>query len=563
MESLREILKGMGVVEAKLAAAEELAASEGLTFHEAVIESEACSQAVLAQAMAKEFKVPFANLERALQGKGIPEAIHSQVPADVAQNHRVVPVAVKDGKLVLAMESYDPHKLQAVAAVLGREEFSLDYAIATPAGIGKALGTYYGDSALTKAVEEAGGEPDVELRDHSGPESDLGADDAPVIKLVHQMVDRAVREGASDIHLEPFEGHLDVRYRIDGVCQVQPRIPPHLRKPVVSRAKIMAEMDMAEKRDTQDGRIRRTVDGREIDFRVNVIPTVHEESVVMRILDRERGLVDLDELGFHSSTREEFEGLIARPHGIFLVTGPTGSGKTTTLYSALRRLNTPDRKIITAENPVEYELDGINQVQIRPEVNLTFERALRAMMRQAPNVILVGEIRDLETASIAMQAALTGHLVFSTLHTNDAPSALTRLIDMKVKPFLVSSAVMGVLAQRLVRVLCTECKEEIEPTDAELEEFKIDRSTLAGATVHRAVGCSACRDGYRGRQGIYELMPMDGQLARMTFKRSPTSELAAHAKAQGMTTLRQDAVRKVLQGTTTFEEVLRVTGTES
>jgi type IV pilus assembly protein PilB len=335
--------------------------------------------------------------------------------------------------------------------------------------------------------------------------------------------------------------------------------PKKLQGPVISRLKIMARMDMAEKRRPQDGRIKIKIQGKEIDLRVSIIPSVHGESVVMRILDKDAGLVDLEKLGFHESDLARFNRIIKRPNGIFLVTGPTGSGKTTTLYSALMDLNQSDVKIITAEHPIEYNLTGINQAEVRHEIGLDFSRILRAMMRQAPNIILVGEIRDRETADTAIQAALTGHLVFSTLHTNDAPSALTRLIDMGVKPFLVASAVLAIMGQRLIRLLCKECKEPYEPTETELRMVGLSSTDIADQVLYRPVGCPKCTDGYKGRCGIYELLEMSSELRDMTFKKLPSKDIRAKARSEGMVALQEDAVRKLLSGITTIEEILRVT----
>jgi type IV pilus assembly protein PilB len=374
---------------------------------------------------------------------------------------------------------------------------------------------------------------------------------------VTQLISNALKERASDIHVEPFEKRVRIRYRIDGVCVEKENPPKKLQGPIISRIKIMSRMDMAEKRRTQDGRIKIQLHGREIDLRVSALPARHGESVVMRILDKEKGLVDLEELGFHESDYNRFNRIIKRPNGIFLVTGPTGSGKTTTLYAALKKLNRPDVKIITAENPIEYNLAGINQSEVRHDIGLTFQRILRAMMRQAPNIILVGEIRDGETADIAIQAALTGHLVFSTLHTNDAPSAITRLIDMGVKPFLVASAVMAILAQRLVRILCPECKEPYEPTDVELRSVGLTRARLEGHNVYRPAGCPACSGvGFKGRKGVYELMEMSPDLREMAFQRKPSNQIRAKARSEGMVNLLDDGVRKILAGLTTIQEVL-------
>jgi type IV pilus assembly protein PilB len=365
---------------------------------------------------------------------------------------------------------------------------------------------------------------------------------------------------SSVFHVEPIVGRLRVRFRRDGVLQEVASLEPQLLGPVTSRLKIMAAMDIAEKRKPQDGRISVSVQGRPIDIRASVLPSNHGESMVMRLLDKERGLVSLTELGFAESDLDRFRALIKRPNGIVLVTGPTGSGKTTTLYAALKELNRPDVKIITAEDPVEYELPGINQVQVHHKIGLDFARILRAMLRQAPNVILVGEIRDLETAEVAIQAALTGHLVFATLHTNDAPSALARLVDMGVKPFLVSASIQAILAQRLVRRLCAECRRVAAPGESELRAVGLDAARAATRTLYEPVGCAQCGfTGFRGRVGVYELLELDATLREMTFRNESTLAIRAQAERSGrMSTLREDGLRKVLAGLTTIPEVLGV-----
>ncbi|MBI4879156.1 MAG: type II/IV secretion system protein [Planctomycetes bacterium] len=374
------------------------------------------------------------------------------------------------------------------------------------------------------------------------------------------MVEAAVEERASDIHVEPFADRVRVRYRVDGVLAERTSHPSHLHAPLLSRLKLMANMDIAEKRKPQDGRIGVKVQGRDLDIRASVLPSNHGESMVMRILDQERGLVSLEELGFDAADYARFRSIIRRPNGIFLVTGPTGSGKTTTLYAALKELNRPDVKIITAEDPVEYQLQGINQCQVRQKIGLDFARILRAMLRQAPNIILVGEIRDRETAEIAVQAALTGHLVFSTLHTNDAPSALTRLIDMGIKPFLVSASVQAVMAQRLVRVLCPHCRQPQRAEESELRAIGLDAEATRGRQLYRAEGCARCdRTGFRGRVGVFELLEMDSGLRELVFEGAATHLVRERARVTGrMTTLLEDGARKVLSGTTTVPEILRI-----
>ena len=374
---------------------------------------------------------------------------------------------------------------------------------------------------------------------------------------------QAYRDRASDIHIEPLEKRLRVRYRIDGVLHEMESPPKRLQPSIISRLKIMSNMSIAEKRLPQDGRIQIPVMGRTLDLRVSALPTNHGEGVVMRILDKSSLLLGLGDLGFFSDQQELTNKIISSADGIFLVTGPTGSGKTTTLYACLHSINKPDRKIITVEDPVEYQLAGINQVQVNPDINLTFSAALRAILRQAPNIIMIGEIRDLETANIAVQAALTGHLVFSTLHTNDAPSAVTRLIDIGVKPFLVASATRAIMAQRLLRRVCSKCKEPYTPTDYEMKTLNLDPAALAKTTIFKGRGCTECsRTGYRGRTGIYEIFFVDEEMRRLIYERVPSNVLRTQARALGMRTLREDGVRKIMAGLSTPEEVISITASD-
>ena len=553
--SLGQILKAMGAVDdGQIAKALEFGKANGVRIGEAFVKTSACNQQTVSRGLAKHWKLPFANLGK----HEIKKDIIGLVPKEVAIENSIVPVVRKNGSLVVAMSGLDLGVLDNLRFLLNQQ---VEAAIATPEDIEEALDHYY---RLTGDLSQVlGDQEDVQVgrTEYSG--EDAEANDAPVIKYVTQLISNALKERASDIHVEPFEKRVRIRYRIDGMCVEKENPPKKLQGPIISRIKIMARMDMAEKRRTQDGRIKIHLHGREIDLRVSALPARHGESVVMRILDKEKGLVDLEELGFHESDYTRFSRIIKRPNGIFLVTGPTGSGKTTSLYAALKKLNRPDVKIITAENPIEYNLAGINQAEVRHEIGLTFQRILRAMMRQAPNIILVGEIRDRETADIAIQAALTGHLVFSTLHTNDAPAALTRLIDMGVKPFLVASAIMAILAQRLIRMLCPQCKEPYEPTDVELRGVGLTRQRLEGNTIYRPVGCSACNgQGYKGRKGVYELMEMSPDLREMAFQRKPTMEMRAKARNEGMVTLQEDGVRKILAGMTTVQEILRITHRE-
>jgi type IV pilus assembly protein PilB len=390
-----------------------------------------------------------------------------------------------------------------------------------------------------------------------------GAESAPVVRLVTMLITEAVNLRASDLHIEPMANRIRVRYRIDGVCRERDNIPKRMQGPVINRIKIMSGIDLAEKRLPTDGRIRLVVGEEDVDFRVSCIPGYHGESVVLRILRSESARMGVDVLGFAQDDHARFQRIIKRPHGIFLVTGPTGSGKTTTLYAALNELNRPDRKIITAEDPVEYNFSGINQVQVNETIGLSFARILRAMLRQAPDIILVGEIRDLPVAEVAIQAALTGHLVFSTLHTNDAPSAITRLVDMGVKPFLVASSIQAVMAQRLVRVICDECKEiDPAPDEKVLLALGFKEEEMKGGSIYRGRGCGACGGGgYRGRIGIFELLEMTHAISEMAMQEVALRDIRREARASGMRTLLEDGRRKVLSGVTTPEDLMRVTQT--
>ncbi len=388
-------------------------------------------------------------------------------------------------------------------------------------------------------------------------------DDAPIIRLVNSLLSQAIRERASDIHIEPFEKEMIARFRIDGILYNILTIQKRFQASIASRVKIMADLNIAERRLPQDGGMRIKIGGKDVDIRVSIVPTAFGERLVLRLLYRESALLPLDQIGFTGDTLTRFNAMIERPHGIVLVTGPTGSGKTTTLYAALSKINSPDKNIITIEDPVEYQLKGIGQIQVNAKIHLTFAAGLRSVLRQDPDVILVGEIRDSETAEIAIQAALTGHLVFSTLHTNDSAGAVTRLIDMKIEPFLISSSVMGILAQRLVRVLCKECREPYQMTAGEIAELEI-RTGAAGITVYRAKGCEACfHTGYFGRSAIYELLTVDDEMRQMIMKNSDASMIKALAMEKGMRSLRQDGAEKILAGITSVDEVVRVTQKET
>ena len=491
----------------------------------------------------------------------IPQEVINLLPSQSARRYRIIPVAVTDSGLLMATSNpLDFDTFDAVGHLLKRD---IDFVCATPAQIGSALIKYYGtaDEAVS-SLEHSLGAESIQFGD--GPvigDGQVDTGDAPVIKMVSMLLLEAHKMRASDIHLEPLEKRFRVRFRIDGVLHEMTNPPKKLQSAITSRIKIMTgSMSIAEKRLPQDGRIQVKIGKNNVDLRVSTIPTNHGESIVMRILDKSSLMLGLPELGFLSDDQEVFERLLALPDGILLVTGPTGSGKTTTLYGCLHYINKPDRKIITVEDPVEYQMNGINQVQVNADIGMTFPAALRSMLRQAPNIIMIGEIRDVETANIAINASLTGHLVFSTLHTNDAPAAVARLVDIGVQPFLVSSSVRAIMAQRLVRKLCQSCKEPGELTEAEMRGLRIDANQLSEATVMRPVGCDKCRNlGYKGRMGIFEMFIIDDEVRFMINDRASTLQLRKRARELGMRTLREDGVRKVLSGMTTAEEVIATT----
>ncbi len=521
----------------------------------------------LVEALARQFNHPFVDLKKVK----LDPAVISQVPRNVCDEHMVVPVRENGKAIVIAIsDPLDFFTLDNVKFILGRE---INCVLATKEDIQEAINRHYGTkekSALSDAIEQATvTQTEIKIRNDdlmAGAKvvgSQAEDDDAPVIKFVQLMIGDAIKMRASDIHVEPMEDRVRVRFRVDGICQEVNTAPKRLQGSLIQRIKIMAQMDISEKRKPQDGRIALKVSGRELDIRASALPATHGQSIVMRLLEK-KGLLSLEDMGFHPTDYKRFRSIIRRPNGIVLVTGPTGSGKTTTLYAALSELNRPNVKIITAENPVEYNLAGVNQAQVNADIKMTFARILRAMLRQAPNIILVGEIRDKETAEIAIQAALTGHLVFSTLHTNDAPGALARLLDIGVKPFLVSSAVQAIMGQRLVRLLCPNCKEpENNPDPALLNALDIKPEQLSGKKIYRPIGCDSCRNtGYKGRKGIFELLEMDGVMRDMVFRKESQTKIKEHARLRGMVTLLEDGVRKILDGLTSIDEVVSMTHRE-
>jgi type IV pilus assembly protein PilB len=538
--------------------ARDLSSRLGIKIEDALLKLGYVNPSDVGQAQAKQFGYDYVDLS-ALQ---IPASVVQMVPESVARENIVLPVSLDDsGTLTVAM--HDPMKfevLDKLRFIINRE---IKVVVAQKEDILQAVNRYYGqgetesvDSMIAEFTETAIDFTETELAAAASVADD---ENAPIVKLVNLMITEAVNMRASDIHVEPFEEKLRIRYRIDGELLERDSPPRRLHSAVVSRIKIMANIDISEKRKPQDGRIKTRVGSRDFDLRVSMLPTGFGQAVVMRILDRDNIKVGIRNLGFSEVNYRTFQNIIRRPNGIFLVTGPTGSGKTTTLYSALGELNRPDRKIITAEDPVEYYLPGINQVEVKHSIGLNFSRIIRAMLRQAPNVILVGEIRDQETAEMAIQASLTGHLVFSTLHTNDAPSSITRLIDMGVAPFLVASSVMAIMAQRLVRVNCPKCVGPTKPDPRDLEYLEVTEEQIARAKWQKGKGCSHCQHtGYRGRKAVFELMTMNSLMRDMTFKQEPSQNLRRQAMMMGMKTLVQDALDKAVQGITTIPEVMNL-----
>jgi type IV pilus assembly protein PilB len=523
---------------------EARANADGASVVDALVKMELLTHEDVARTTAANSGMEFVDLSQ----HAIPPNITEILSAMDARRYQAIPIAERENALTIAIA--DPmafENFDALSFLLKRE---VEFVCTTPTQLENALDQYYG-SAEASATSEGG----IDFSD------DGGEGEAPIIKMVTALLLEAYKIKASDIHLEPLEKSFRVRFRIDGVLQEMPSPPKKLQAAILSRLKIMTgTMSIAEKRLPQDGRIQVKIGKAAIDLRVSTIPTVHGESVVMRILDKSSLVLGLPELGFLSDDQAKFESLINLPDGIALVTGPTGSGKTTTLYACLNVINKPDRKLITVEDPIEYQMSGINQVQVNTSIGMTFPAALRSMLRQAPNIIMIGEIRDAETASIAVNASLTGHLVLSTLHTNDAPSAIPRLVDIGVQPFLVSSALRAAMAQRLVRKLCPKCKVPTELSEYEMRSLGLELSQMAGATPMTNAGCDACRGrGFKGRMGIFEIFEIDDEVRHMINNAAPTTMLKQRARELGMRTLREDGVRKVLSGLTTAEEVITST----
>jgi general secretion pathway protein E len=549
------------IEEALLAQQGEMA---GLRLGEVLVRQKAATEEQVLRALALQLDLPFAG---SLDAAAVPPELVRLVPINFAKQARVLPLGNgPDAVRVAVADPLDTGAQDSLSQLLDRP---VAPEVALPQAVLDAINAVYDRAADShdRLMEDLGTE-DLESVAHEleEPADLLDADDeAPIIRLVNSLMFRAVKERASDIHINPEERDISVRYRIDGVLREVIRAPKRVQASIASRIKIMGGLNIAEKRLPQDGRIRIKIAGRDVDIRLSTIPTAHGERIVMRLLDKSAVLLDLSELGFEDWQLQIMDSLITRSHGIVLVTGPTGSGKTTTLYGALSKINSPDLNILTIEDPVEIQLRGVGQVQVNPKIELTFANGLRSFLRQDPDIIMVGEIRDLETAEIAIQASLTGHLVLSTVHTNDAAGAVTRLLDMGVQPFLIASSLVGVLAQRLVRVLCPECKQAYRPTPEELEQAGITREILARAgnaagQLYRPVGCPECqKTGYQGRTGIYELMLVDDDLRQLVLKNVDSNTIKKKAVEKGMLTLLEHGAFKVARGVTTAAEVLSVT----
>jgi general secretion pathway protein E/type IV pilus assembly protein PilB len=531
---------------------------EGESVVDVLVNMKAVTEEDVLALLAAQFGMELVHIDPA----AIPPDMRDVIEADKARNYGAVPLS--RGNNVVTVAISDPMNYDTLDSLRYLLKCNVDAVVARRQEIAAALDKLYPREADIDSLIGTMTDGAVEVESRSLDQQLAGGDvneaDAPVIRLVSVIIIDAFKKRASDIHLEPMERRFRVRYRVDGVLQEMESPPKRLQAAILQRVKIMSDMKISEKRVPQDGRIQISVMGRDLDLRVSSVPTNHGESIVMRILDKQNLALGLPQLGFLFDDQQRFERLIALPDGVLLVTGPTGSGKTTTLYACLGQINLPDRKIITVEDPVEYQMSGINQVQVNRDVELDFSAALRSILRQAPNIVMIGEIRDKETADIAMEAALTGHLVFSTLHTNDAPSAVTRLLDIGVKPFLVASAARAVMAQRLVRVICPSCKEAYEATERERKMLGPAARELAGAQLFKGRGCTNCGlTGYKGRKGIFEIFAVDDTIQNLIFNHAPATQLRIRARELGMRTLREDGLLKVAAGLTTIEEVLRAT----
>jgi len=566
---LGEILFNAGLVKKEpLIDAIRISKTSKKRLGQVLLEKGLLDEETLTKAIAKQFGLQYVDMSKTLIEPGVMKL----VPEDLIKKHNILPLGMNNGRLKLIIS--DPLNLDTMDAIRFRLNTELECSLANPSKIRSYIQDSFDgvkrdeDDKLKHSIDataaelaEAGHELQAEALRAQAAGEDA---DAPIVKLVNLIIDNAYYMRASDIHVEPMADRVRIRYRVDGVCLEKDNIPKNMQPQILTRFKILAGMDIAEKRLPQDGRIKRTIGGQDIDFRVSALPGRHGESIVSRILRPDAVNIGIQALGFDDEDYERFQRIIKRPNGIFLVTGPTGSGKTTTLYAALQELNKPDKKIITAEDPVEYNFTGMNQCQVREDIGLTFDAILRSMLRQAPNIILIGEIRDGVVADIAIQAALTGHLVFSTLHTNDAISAITRLVDMGVKPFLVASSIQAIMAQRLIRVICENCKVvDHNPDPYDLQLLNITQEDLEKHPIYKGAGCSQCQGtGYKGRRGVFELVELNNEIRELAFAKAPTNELRKAAVASGMRTLMDDGRVKIFKGITTPAEVAKISQVE-
>ena len=557
MDWLQQFIDDGTLSDSQLEEARGMASNLGITVEDALVRLQYIGSADLGRAQASAFNYEYIELE----GLQIPNSVIDLITESIARENIVIATGVEGDSVVVAM--HNPNNIEVLDKlrfVLNRE---IKVVMAPMESIQGAINRHYGQSE-TESVDTMISEFTETEIDFTATEAEsaIRSDDddgAPIIRLANLIISEAMQMRASDIHVEPFEDRIRIRYRIDGSLIERDSPPKRLLGALLSRLKIMANMDISEKRRPQDGRIKTRMGSKEFDLRVSILPTNHGQAVVMRILDRDNIKIGIRNLGFSEENYATFQNIIRRPNGIFLVTGPTGSGKTTTLYSALGELNRPDRKIITAEDPVEYYLPGINQVEVKHAIGFDFAKIIKSMLRQAPNVILVGEIRDTETGEMAVQASLTGHLVFSTLHTNDAPGSITRLIDMGVQPFLVASSLMAVMAQRLVRVVCEKCKEPYQPTPEEIDYFQLTDEEIEESEWVRGRGCQNCQHtGYKGRRAVFELMTMNSTLREMAFNSEPSQNIRRQARLFGMRTLVDDAKDKAMVGLTSLAEVYKL-----
>jgi type IV pilus assembly protein PilB len=560
---LHELLVERGLISAQQwAEVQEEHERTGKSPSQVIIDFGLMTEEQLLRLVAEYFNIEFLNLEDV----DLMASVLRLMPSNVARMYGAIPVSVTGNVVTIAViNPYNPQLVEELSFVIGKE---VQLAIAPGKQIEEAMARYYGEESesikeiLADMESHLASAEEIQVAAAKGSAADLEvlAGQAPIVRFVNLILFQAIQDRASDIHFEPFEDEFKVRYRVDGALYEMAPPPKHLALPVISRIKVMSNLNIAERRLPQDGRIQMAIAGRQVDLRVSTLPTQFGESVVLRVLDRTVVNLELESLGMPADVMERVNRLIRIPNGIVIVTGPTGSGKTTTLYSCLKRINTVDLKLLTAEDPVEYDLEGIMQVPVNEAIGMTFARALRSFLRQDPDIIMVGEMRDLETAQISIQASLTGHLVFTTLHTNDAPGAVTRMIDMGVEPFLISSTLEGILAQRLVRTICKKCRVAYEATETVLSELGLTKADIAGRPFCYGKGCVECNDtGYRGRKGLFELLEVTEPIRELINMRAPSGVIRGRALELGMRTLREDGIRSILDGETTVEEVLKYT----